>query len=68
MDGIRIVFGRTGARVASRDREWKMGKNYFGPNKQVFYPELYEIAEALEILLRKGRVGHEASREEAESC
>lgn len=60
-DGSRLDSGRTAAGVSWYDHECRMQKNYLGTNKEGFDAELYAIGEALEIVLKNGRVGREAS-------
>lgn len=46
--------------------EWKTRKIYPGTIKEVFNTELYAIVEALDIALKKERVGLGASRRQIE--
>lgn len=46
--------------------KWKTTKIYLGTNKEVFDAEVYLIGEALEIALKNGKVGREASRRQME--
>lgn len=52
--------------MAWRSPQWKTRKIYLGKNKEVFDAELSAIEEVLEIALKKGRVGREASRRQTE--
>lgn len=50
------------------DPKWKTQNSNLGTNKETFNTELYAVGEALEIILKNGRLGREATRQQAEPC
>lgn len=54
-DRTRLDSGKAGAGVGERYLQaWKTQKMHMATNKEVFNAELYAVAEALEVFLRRG--------------
>lgn len=56
--------GRTEARVAKKQTEWRTWSIYLGMNKQVFDTKLYAIGKALNIVVRGGQTGRGCASQE----